>query len=232
MPENSSSEISQPLKENKTEPKEKVGLVEIVVQEQISKKEKGSNEVFHKEAQAEEEKPSELEKKNIASIPKETQEKIDKPFQEEKLGNIGGLSIKGALQEKQVVEVNEEIGPSDAFDQNHIDEIWKIFLNEIEDASTKSVFQSISLIKSEKQNEIIVESPSYTIQSEWEEVQRKFIGLAKGKLNNFHLAFDYRLKELEKKDLPESNKDIFEKMADKNPEINRLLSELGLDFND
>lgn len=161
------------------------------------------------------------------------------PVQEKKTiaknGHMPGtISIKNSKPplENEKDEEPEDITnkPADDFSQERLDEVWNLVADKYKsDNNLYITFTKHKPVKGEE-NSIVFTVDNKIQKKELEDRFMEFVPILKESLNNFHLQMDIQVSKIvsnQKAYLPQEK---FNKMAEKNPAIQKLKDQLGLEI--
>ena len=148
-----------------------------------------------------------------------------------------GLSLSSikAKKEHQIrqmdVVLDEEDLPKDDFTETQLIETWNEYVKIIENKGQYNLASILSIdIPKLKGTTINLEFPNATNKVEVERQQYNLLGFIRKKLNNFDIHLSITVNEELEKKYVYSNKEKFEKLSEKNPNINTLRKTFDLDI--
>lgn len=187
-----------------------------------------------KEERAEEPKAS-YQPKKTEPVKEET-----KAVENKKIGPMGSapgiISIKKTASEnnKKKQEEQKEENPADKpatkFSYNQLLEAWKSYAEEIKEKYP--VFASAMLKYDPKLEDgftIEFKTDNKIISNDLQKIS-ELLGFLKRKLNNYHIKVNTQLTKKEENHRAYTDQEKFEQMAKKNPSVQKLKNELGLEI--
>ncbi|MDO6597961.1 DNA polymerase III subunit gamma/tau [Oceanihabitans sp. 2_MG-2023] len=145
--------------------------------------------------------------------------------------SLRSIRLKKEHQIKQMeVVLDEEDLPSDAFTEEAAIEAWYAFVKKIEENGQYNLASILSIDKPKiSGNTIHVEYPNATNKVEVERQQYPLLGFIRKKLNNYDIHLEVTVNEQLEKKYAYTSKDKFEKLMEKNPNMELLRKTFDLD---
>ena len=148
-----------------------------------------------------------------------------------------GLSLSSikAKKEHQInqmdVVLDEEDLPKDDFTEAQLIETWNTYVKQLQDKGSHNLASILSIDTPKLENTIIkVTYPNQTNKVEVEGHQYKLLGFIRKTLNNFDISLDITINEEMEKQYAYSAVEKYEKLKEKNPNIELLKKTFGLDL--
>ncbi|WP_452230169.1 MULTISPECIES: DNA polymerase III subunit gamma/tau [unclassified Lacinutrix] len=145
--------------------------------------------------------------------------------------SLKSIRLKKEHQIKQMeVVLDEEDLPSDAFTEEDLIAAWYAFVKKIEENGQHNLASILSIDTPKvKGTTIHVEYPNATNKVEIERQQYPLLGFIRKQLNNYDITLAVTVNEELDKKYAYSTKDKFEKLMEKNPNIELLRKTFDLD---
>ena len=145
--------------------------------------------------------------------------------------SLKSIRLKKEHQIKQMdVVLDEEDLPSDAFTEEALIAAWYAFVKKTEENGQHNLASILSIDKPKiNGTEIHVEYPNATNKIEIERQQYPLLGFIRKQVNNYDITLVVTVNEELDKKYAYSTKDKFEKLMDKNPNIELLRKTFDLD---
>lgn len=136
--------------------------------------------------------------------------------------SIQNFSNQKEKKEENLVEHIEEDLPENHFTEMDLQREWNNFLKELSVTNTV-VYNAVSSFKINKKEEDWIEVcySSETAKKEFEEIEGKFFGDFRRRVNNFKFRITYKMAENVRVEVLTTRRK-FEKMAEKNPMLKEL----------
>jgi len=170
-----------------------------------------------------------LEALKVKEPPKIVLDKTDK--------KPSGLSISSIRKKKEhqikqmEVVVDETTLPTEAFTEEALIKAWKTYADQIQDKGQFNLASILTLDKPKlKGNTIHLEFPNKTNKVELEREQYNLLGFLRKKLNNFDINLSITVNETKEKTFVYTTHEKFEKLKEKNPNIDILRKTFDLDL--
>jgi len=149
-----------------------------------------------------------------------------------------GLSLKSikAKKEHQIrqmdVVIDEDLLPKEPFTEEDFIKSWKDYISDLQN-NGKKIMASILEMNTPKLNEttICLEFPNETLKVELERAQFPLMEFLRKSLNNYDIKLDISVNEEASKQYAFTTKEKYEKLKEKNPNIELLKKTFGLDIN-
>lgn len=132
-----------------------------------------------------------------------------------------------AAEEKAVVK---ETLPSNHFTETDLQEIWKAFLNDLQERDM-IIYSAIHAFKMRKKDEDTIEVtyPSDSAKTEFEQIRAEFFNHFMHKVNHFNIEVQY-VKDVTLKKEVVTKRNIFDKFVEINPLLRDLDDIFKFDF--
>ncbi|WP_053993016.1 DNA polymerase III subunit gamma/tau [Mangrovimonas sp. TPBH4] len=156
---------------------------------------------------------------------------------EAKQGRTSGLSLKSirakrehSIKQQDVVLDTTDL-PTEAFTPEEFTQAWNAYIEKLQLKGEK-IMASILEMNTPKLNgtNIGLEFPNSTLKVELERAQNPLMEFLKNRLKNFDLRLDITVNEEIVKQYAFTPEDQYEKLKEKNPNIEKLRSIFGLDL--
>jgi len=160
-------------------------------------------------------------------------ERVNKP-----LGRTGGsaFSLKSGIKVRKETNEEEEVLsedlPRNPFTLEEVKLGWNKFLEQLKKEHSIPAYNALSTteIKLLDETTIQLEFISASSESEYDTFRKRIINNLRGTLQNYYFKIDVKLSEAEAKNHVLTTKQKFELFVAKNPIINNLKDEFGLDL--
>ena len=175
-------------------------------------------------------------KEELVSEPKESYQpkKINIKTSEKRVSGLSLSSIKVKKEHENTKSPNiaEEDLPSDAFVEKDMQEHWDDFVHQLEKQGRKILASNLQtdVPKLKNENTIWIELPNDTMKKEIEREQSLMLDYLKQKLNNYSISLYITVNEEVAKKFAFTPEEKYEKLKEKNPNIELLRKEFDLDF--
>lgn len=139
------------------------------------------------------------------------------------------------LNNNQTNQINEskENLPDDAFTIEKVVLVWEEFLHELKEKDNRAYngIKDTKISLSEiNENDVIFTYVSQSSQSEFELHKSNFLSKIRGVLNNFLIQLISKVEELKGVNLVLRKDEVFQKMVQKNPLLQKLKDQLDLNI--
>jgi DNA polymerase-3 subunit gamma/tau len=183
----------------------------------------------------EQEKPLEAQTEELEDV------KIEEPVPQFKINKeshrTSGLSLKSIQAKKEhlikqlEVIVDEEDLPKEEFTEESFINSWKAYIKELQD-NGKKIMASILEMNSPKLKDTIIclEFPNETLKLELERAQFPLMEYLRKSLKNYDLKLEITVNEEAAKQYTFTTREKYEKLKEKNPNIELLKKTFGLDI--
>lgn len=175
-------------------------------------------------------------KEELVSEPKESYQpkKINIKTSEKRVSGLSLSSIKIKKEHENTKSPNiaEEDLPNDAFEEKDMQEHWDDFVHQLEKQGRKILASNLQtdVPKLKNENTIWIELPNDTMKKEIEREQSLMLDYLKQKLNNYSISLYITVNEEVAKKFAFTPEEKYEKLKEKNPNIELLRKEFDLDF--
>ena len=175
-------------------------------------------------------------KEELVSEPKESYQpkKINIKTSEKRVSGLSLSSIKVKKEHENTKSPNiaEEDLPNDAFEEKDMQEHWDDFVHQLEKQGRKILASNLQtdVPKLNNENTIWIELPNDTMKKEIEREQSLMLDYLKQKLNNYSISLYITVNEEVAKKFAFTPEEKYEKLKEKNPNIELLRKEFDLDF--
>tara|TARA_R110000751_G_scaffold76447_1_gene154154 strand:+ start:13801 stop:15636 length:1836 start_codon:yes stop_codon:yes gene_type:complete len=175
-------------------------------------------------------------KEELVSEPKESYQpkKINIKTSEKRVSGLSLSSIKVKKEHENTKSPNiaEEDLPNDAFEEKDMQEHWDDFVHQLEKQGRKILASNLQtdVPKLKNENTIWIELPNDTMKKEIEREQSLMLDYLKQKLNNYSISLYITVNEEVAKKFAFTPEEKYEKLKEKNPNIELLRKEFDLDF--
>jgi len=179
--------------------------------------------------------PQQAETKKIDS-PKEDNptQKINIKSPKKRVSGLSLSSIKIKKEHENIKSptVNEEDLPHDTFLEVDMQKHWDDFVQQLEKQGRKILASNLQtdVPKMKNENTIWIELPNSTMKKEIEREQSLMLDYLKQKLNNYSISLHITVNEEVAKKFAFTPEEKYEKLKEKNPNIELLRKEFDLDF--
>ena len=132
------------------------------------------------------------------------------------------------INENKPVEVER---PKNAFSDNDFQIVWKDYCKKIEKEGKYNLLSHLSMSRpSLKDTTIHLIYPNHTIKTEVERAQYDILSFVKEKLQNYDINLEIEVNETAEKKYAYTPLEKYEKLKEKNPMLDTLRTELGLEL--
>ncbi|RIV30800.1 DNA polymerase III subunit gamma/tau [Flagellimonas lutimaris] len=175
-------------------------------------------------------------KEELVSEPKESYQpkKINIKTSEKRISGLSLSSIKVKKEHENTKSTNiaEEDLPKDAFEEEVMQKHWDDFVHQLEKQGRKILASNLQsdVPKLKNENTIWIELPNGTMKKEIEREQSLMLDYLKQKLNNYSISLHITVNEEVAKKFAFTPEEKYEKLKEKNPNIELLRKEFDLDF--
>lgn len=179
--------------------------------------------------------PKEPEKEQI-SEPKESYQpkKIEIKGSEKRVSglSLSSIKVKKAHENTKSPGVDEKDLPKDAFEEKEMQQHWDDFVHQLEKQGRKILASNLQtdVPKLKNGNTIWIELPNGTMKKEIEREQNLMLDYLKQKLNNYSISLYITVNEEVAKKFAFTPEEKYEKLREKNPNLDLLRQEFDLDF--
>jgi DNA polymerase-3 subunit gamma/tau len=189
----------------------------------------------------------EMEHQTEVAVEKQPEkEKVNEPeeaYQPKKINikgsekRVSGLSLSSIKVKKQhqntkAPNVDEKDLPKDAFEEKEMQQHWDDFVHQLEQQGRKILASNLQtdIPKLKNENTIWIELPNGTMKKEIEREQSLMLDYLKQKLNNYSISLHITVNEEVAKKFAFTPQEKYEKLREKNPNLDLLRKEFDLDF--
>jgi len=152
--------------------------------------------------------------------------------------SVSAYSLSSIRKKKEHLEElnsnakEEEILPEDAFEEAKMQELWAQYVEEIEAKGQKILASNLNsdIPKLLKDHKIWIELPNDTMKKEIERSQSGVLNFLKKELNNYAISLKITVSEEVAKQFAFTPEEKYEKLREKNPNVDLLRSKLDLDI--
>ena len=146
--------------------------------------------------------------------------------------SLNSIKEKKELLKKINENKPEEIDqPKNSFTENDFLLVWKDYCQKIEKEGKYNLLSHLSMSKPIlKEATIHLEYPNHTIKTEVERAQFDILSFIKNKLQNYDIDIKIEVNETTEKKYAYTPIEKYEKLKEKNPLIDSLRKELGLEL--
>lgn len=175
-------------------------------------------------------------KEELVSEPKESYQpkKINIKTSEKRISGLSLSSIKVKKEHENTKSTNiaEKDLPKDAFEEEVMQKHWDDFVHQLEKQGRKILASNLQsdVPKLKNENTIWIELPNGTMKKEIEREQSLMLDYLKLKLNNYSISLHITVNEEVAKKFAFTPEEKYEKLKEKNPNIELLRKEFDLDF--
>ncbi|NYJ28715.1 DNA polymerase III subunit gamma/tau [Allomuricauda sp. ARW1Y1] len=176
-------------------------------------------------------------------VEKELASEPEKSYQPKKIAikgaekRVSGLSlssikVKKEHQNTKAPSVDEKDLPKDTFEEKEMQEHWDNFVHQLEQQGRKILASNLQtdVPKLKNENTIWIELPNGTMKKEIEREQSLMLDYLKQKLNNYSITLHITVNEEVAKKFAFTPQEKYEKLREKNPNLDLLRKEFDLDF--
>lgn len=146
--------------------------------------------------------------------------------------SLSSIKVKKAHVNTKIVDIDEANLPKDTFDEATMQQHWDDRVHLLENQGRKilaSNFQT-DVPKLKNEHTIWIELPNNTMKKEIEREQSLMMDYLKEKLNNYSISLFITVNEEVAKKFAFTPAEKYEKLREKNPNIDLLRKEFDLDF--
>jgi len=175
-------------------------------------------------------------KEELVSEPKESYQpkKINIKTSEKRVSglSLSSIKVKKAHENTKSTNIAEEDLPHDAFEEKDMQQHWDDFVHQLEKQGKKILASNLQsdVPKLKNENTIWIELPNGTMKKEIEREQSLMLDYLKQKLNNYSISLHITVNEEVAKKFAFTPEEKYEKLKEKNPNIELLRKEFDLDF--
>ncbi len=175
-------------------------------------------------------------KEELVSEPQEGYQpkKINIKTPEKRVSGLSLSSIKVKKEHENTKSPNiaEEDLPKDAFQEKDMQKHWDDFVHQLEKQGRKILASNLQtdVPKLKNENTIWIELPNGTMKKEIEREQSLMLDYLKQKLNNYSISLHITVNEEVAKKFAFTPEEKYEKLREKNPNLDLLRKEFDLDF--
>ncbi len=152
--------------------------------------------------------------------------------------SVSAYSLSSIRKKKEHLEElnsnakKEEILPEDTFEEAKMQELWAQYVEEIEAKGQKILASNLNsdIPKLLKDHKIWIELPNDTMKKEIERSQSGVLNFLKKELNNYAISLKITVSEEVAKQFAFTPEEKYEKLREKNPNVDLLRSKLDLDI--
>ncbi len=152
--------------------------------------------------------------------------------------SVSAYSLSSIRKKKEHLEElnsnakKEEILPEDTFEEAKMQELWAQYVEEIEAKGQKILASNLNsdIPKLLKDSIIWIELPNDTMKKEIERFQSGVLNFLKKELNNYAISLKITVSEEVAKQFAFTPEEKYEKLREKNPNVDLLRSKLDLDI--
>lgn len=180
--------------------------------------------------------PEPQPEKELVSEPKSNYEpkKIQLKGTEKRVSglSLSSIKVKKAHVNTKIVDIDEANLPKNPFEESEMQKHWDDRVHLLENQGRKilaSNFQT-DVPKLKNENTIWIELPNNTMKKEIEREQSLMMDYLKEKLNNYSISLFITVNEEVAKKFAFTPAEKYEKLREKNPNIDLLRKEFDLDF--
>ncbi|WP_229418544.1 DNA polymerase III subunit gamma/tau [Flagellimonas chongwuensis] len=180
--------------------------------------------------------PQEEMEKELVSEPKEPYQpkKIQIKGSEKRVSglSLSSIKVKRAHENTKSPNIDEKDLPKDAFEEKEMQQHWDDFVHELERQGRKILASNLQTDVPKLKNDhvIWIELPNGTMKKEIEREQSLMLDYLKQKLNNYSISLYITVNEEVAKKFAFTPEEKYEKLKEKNPNIELLRKEFDLDF--
>jgi len=175
-------------------------------------------------------------KEELVSEPRESYQpkKINIKTSEKRVSglSLSSIKVKKAHENTKSPNIAEEDLPKDAFEEKDMQQHWDDFVHQLEKQGRKILASNLQsdVPKLKNENTIWIELPNGTMKKEIEREQSLMLDYLKQKLNNYSISLHITVNEEVAKKFAFTPEEKYEKLKEKNPNIELLRKEFDLDF--
>ncbi|WP_421811462.1 DNA polymerase III subunit gamma/tau [Flagellimonas sp.] len=175
-------------------------------------------------------------KKELVSEPKEPYrpKKIEIKTSEKRVSglSLSSIKVKKAHENTKSPGIDEKDLPKDVFEEKDMQKHWDDFVHQLEKQGRKILASNLQsdVPKLKNENTIWIELPNGTMKKEIEREQSLMLDYLKQKLNNYAISLYITVNEEVAKKFAFTPEEKYEKLREKNPNLDLLRQEFDLDF--
>lgn len=146
--------------------------------------------------------------------------------------SLSSIKVKKQHQNTKAPGVDEKDLPKDAFEEKEMQQHWDDFVHQLEQQGRKILASNLQtdIPKLKNENTIWIELPNGTMKKEIEREQSLMLDYLKQKLNNYSISLHITVNEEVAKKFAFTPQEKYEKLREKNPNLDLLRKEFDLDF--
>ncbi|MBO0331809.1 DNA polymerase III subunit gamma/tau [[Muricauda] lutisoli] len=146
--------------------------------------------------------------------------------------SLSSIKVKKAHENTKSPSVDEKDLPKDSFEEKDMQQHWNDFVNILEKQGRKILASNLQtdVPKLKNENTIWIELPNGTMKKEIEREQSLMLDYLKQKLNNYSISLYITVNEEVAKKFAFTPEEKYEKLREKNPNLDLLRKEFDLDF--
>ncbi|MDF0717511.1 DNA polymerase III subunit gamma/tau [Muricauda sp. 334s03] len=174
--------------------------------------------------------------KELVNEPKESYQpkKIQIKGSEKRVSglSLSSIKVKKAHENTKSPSIDEKDLPKDAFEEKEMQQHWDDFVHQLEKQGRKILASNLQtdVPKLKNENTIWIELPNGTMKKEIEREQSLMLDYLKQKLNNYSISLYITVNEEVAKKFAFTPEEKYEKLREKNPNLDLLRQEFDLDF--
>lgn len=175
-------------------------------------------------------------KKEQVSEPKEPYKpkKIEIKTSEKRVSglSLSSIKVKKEHENTKSPNIDEKDLPKDAFEEKVMQQHWDDFVHQLEKQGRKILASNLQsdVPKLKNENTIWIELPNGTMKKEIEREQSLMLDYLKQKMNNYSISLYITVNEEVAKKFAFTPEEKYEKLREKNPNLDLLRQEFDLDF--
>lgn len=150
---------------------------------------------------------------------------------------ISALSIKSIQRKQEIKQMlinnqpDEDALPVVEFSENSMLAVWNEYTKKVEQDGKYILYSHLTMETPKlKGSTIYLEYPNHTIKTEVEQAKQDLLGFLRNKLQNYEIDLAISVNEAAAKRYTFTTHDIYKKMKEMNPLIDKLRKELDLDI--
>ncbi|MBA4744612.1 MAG: DNA polymerase III subunit gamma/tau [Muricauda sp.] len=146
--------------------------------------------------------------------------------------SLSSIKVKKAHENSKSPGIDEKDLPKDAFEEKEMQQHWDDFVHQLEKQGRKILASNLQsdVPKLKNENTIWIELPNGTMKKEIEREQSLMLDYLKQKLNNYSISLYITVNEEVAKKFAFTPEEKYEKLREKNPNLDLLRKEFDLDF--
>ena len=146
--------------------------------------------------------------------------------------SLSSIKVKKEHQNTKAPSVDEKDLPKDTFEEKEMQEHWDDFVHQLEQQGRKILASNLQtdVPKLKNENTIWIELPNGTMKKEIEREQSLMLDYLKHRLNNYSISLHITVNEEVAKKFAFTPQEKYEKLREKNPNLDLLRKEFDLDF--